>query len=306
MALNFFESSVNYISNPNSELHELQFSIIHLTSSIELMLKATLVEEHWSLVIDDLKEKNKNNFLSGDFKSININEALERVINICGCKIDDNKKVKLKRLFNDRNKIIHIGSSINREHAIAILIGTFSFIYDFVNESNLFELESDLGIRYKEIKDRIQNLDEFVTDRLNHIKNELKTDNVVVRCPNCLQLAIILNNDTKSCVFCREKFNNNDFITRYIYAFVEFDQFDMPYSTCPLCSEESAIYDEDNKATICLSCGENLNEYRQCIDCGELFLDDTNYSLCKSCIKDRFDNNRMLPAPDEPEDDYYE
>jgi hypothetical protein len=302
MALNFFESSVDYISNQNSKLHELQFSIIHLSSSIELMLKAILVEEHWSLVIDDLKEINKNKFLSGNFKSINVNEALERVSNICGCQIDDKKKRELKKLFNDRNKIIHIGSGLNREHAIAVLIGTYSFIYDFVNDSNLFELESALELRYKEIKDKIQKLDKFITDRLNHIKNDLKTDSVIVRCPNCWQQAVILESDSRSCLFCREKYNKSEFLSAYIESFIASDFFYHPFSTCPSCGEDYAICD-DNNSTICLSCGENLLDYRKCIECGELFSEDTNYSICNSCIKDRFDNDRMLPAPDFPEDE---
>jgi hypothetical protein len=303
MALNFFESSVDYISNQNSVLHELQFAIIHLTSSIELMLKARLVEEHWSLVIDDLKEMDEKKFLSGEFKSININEALERVINICGCKIGDKKKLELKRLFNNRNKIIHIGSGINREHAIALLIGTISFIYDFVEESELFVPESSLANRYREIKSKIHKLDKFVSDRLNHIKNDLKTDSIIVKCPNCWQKAVILNNDTRSCLFCRENFSNDDFISSYANSFVKYDLFDETFSTCPICDEESAIYNNDRNSTICLSCGKNLEDYRKCIDCGKLFSGNTSYPICNSCIKERFDSDRMLPAPDYPEDE---
>ena len=58
MALNFLESSVDYIREDKSTGAELQFSTIHLAASIELMFKACLIKEHWSLVIKDPKDIN--------------------------------------------------------------------------------------------------------------------------------------------------------------------------------------------------------------------------------------------------------
>ncbi len=265
MALNFLESSVDYIKEDKSSGVELQFSTIHLAASIELMLKACLIKEHWSLVINDLKDMNLSKFESGNFKSIGIDEAALRVRNICRCNID--KKI-IDRIKNERNKIIHIGSSVNQYQATANIVDSYSFIYDFTKEAALFEPESEHKHRFGEIKEKINTLQNFVANRLRHISNELKRHENVIRCPECWQNSVVFSEEKRSCLFCRTEFELEIFIEQYGDAFLSHDDIGIDFSACPNCGESSAVFAEEINSTICLFCNSNLNEYLRCIDCG--------------------------------------
>lgn len=304
MSLNFLESSVDYLSKTQCNSSELQFSIIHLASAVELMLKARLIDEHWSLVVENSKDLIKTKFESGDFKSINIDEAIERIDNICKFKVDEKNKKIISRLKKARNKIIHIGSSVNQDQAKAILVDTYSFIYDFLVDSNLYSQGSDLEYKFSEIRDKINKLEKFVTTRLNRIGHELKKHKNTLRCPDCWQQAIVFPDTNRDCLFCRKKYELNEFLELYCEAFLSFDELVDDISECPECGENSVVFAEELDCSICLSCGSNFNGYLRCIDCDILFVGDSNYPICPDCIRNRFDNDQMMPAPEYPEDEY--
>lgn len=302
MSLNFLESSVDYIKGDQSKLTELQFSTIHLVAAIELMLKARLVEEHWSLIIKDTNQLNQTKFKSGDFKSLNIDEAISRIVNVCGIKISDKNRKRIDRLKKERNKIIHIGSSVNQYQASSFIVDAYSFLYDFAIEARLFSQGSDLEIIFSEIKTKINNIEDFVTNRLNHIRNILVKHNNVINCPECWQKSVVFSEKSRDCLFCRKEFEIDDFVGLYCDTFFSFDFIGDIVSECPECGENSAIFAEEIGSVICLSCGSTIIGYLQCMDCGEFFYGDSNYPICPVCVRNRFDNDQMMPAPEFPED----
>ena len=203
-----------------------------------------------------------------------------------------------------RNKIIHIGGSVNQDQAKAILVDTYSFIYDFSEDSNLYSQGSDLEHKFFEIRDKINKLEKFVSTRLNRIGSELKNHKNTLRCPDCWQQAIIFSDNSRDCLFCRKKYELNNFIELYSEAFLSFDELVDDISECPECGENSVVFAEELDFPICLSCGSNLNGYLRCIDCAVLFVGDSKYPICPDCICNRSDHDQMMPAPEYPENEY--
>ncbi len=86
---------------------EPKYSVINFCAAIELLLKARLMHEHWSLVIATKNHPNIQDFKSGNFKSINFNDLIPRITSVSGEKISPEIASCFKELANHRNKMIH-------------------------------------------------------------------------------------------------------------------------------------------------------------------------------------------------------
>lgn len=95
---NILLSTGDIINRPNR-------AAVQIYTAIELILKARLCEEHWSLVVS--KNPDKDKFDSGDFISVTFEEACKRLEMI----VKDPVPPKAKNAFDDlrkiRNKIVH-------------------------------------------------------------------------------------------------------------------------------------------------------------------------------------------------------
>ncbi len=100
-ALDFFQRAIEEIED-NSK-----YSIIHFFSAIEIMLKARLLFEHWTLIFSDPKDANYQEFEKGNFISVNIHEAIKRIKNIINSHISTEAKTSFDNLRKHRNKLVH-------------------------------------------------------------------------------------------------------------------------------------------------------------------------------------------------------
>src|SRR4051794_28273927 len=87
------ENAVDFLER---SVHDLQagaskYSVIHFYSGLELMLKARLLYEHWSLCASDVDKADKARFAVGDFESIGLKEARDRLANVLNCKLADSE-----------------------------------------------------------------------------------------------------------------------------------------------------------------------------------------------------------------------
>jgi len=73
-------NAVAFLLKAAEELGESpRYSLIHLCSGLELLIKARLAHEHWSLVLEKPGTKSLAEVEQGDFKSVAFKDALERV-----------------------------------------------------------------------------------------------------------------------------------------------------------------------------------------------------------------------------------
>ena len=56
-----------------------KYSVIHFCAAVEMLLKARLMKEHWSLIVSKPEQANLAKFMAGDFASVTMDEARARI-----------------------------------------------------------------------------------------------------------------------------------------------------------------------------------------------------------------------------------
>lgn len=84
-----------------------KYSVIHFCAAVEMLLKARLMKEHWSLIVSKPDQANLARFTAGDFTSVTLEEARARIRDIAGEDIGDDAYASFRALANHRNKMVH-------------------------------------------------------------------------------------------------------------------------------------------------------------------------------------------------------
>lgn len=100
-ALDFLETSAKQIEKSPKQ------SLINFASAVEIFLKARLMIEHWSLVIDKPESAKIKDFRSGKSKTVTGAVAIQRLENIAGEVILRHEKDAFAEVAQHRNKLIH-------------------------------------------------------------------------------------------------------------------------------------------------------------------------------------------------------
>jgi hypothetical protein len=171
--LDFILSALDIIIEPKNDT-QIKYSILHLSAGIELIIKERLRNEHWTLIFENINSANTSDLASGDFQSVNLENALIRLENICGVLISEKDKQYLRELRKRRNKIEHFAFK-EIEPAIKSLVSkVLSTIFSFITES------FDHGLLTGKSQEQIETLrknskqfTEFVELRLAQIKDDI-------------------------------------------------------------------------------------------------------------------------------------
>jgi hypothetical protein len=84
-----------------------KFSTIHFASAIELFLKARLMKEHWSLLLDKPDQADKIAFFKGDAKTVSPEQTVDRLRKIAQVTITQDCREIFSKIAKHRNKMIH-------------------------------------------------------------------------------------------------------------------------------------------------------------------------------------------------------
>ena len=84
-----------------------KYSVIHFCAAVEMLLKARLMCEHWSLIVAKPNEANLDKFVEGDFISVTLSDARARLKDIAKEDISSDAYNSFRALANHRNKMIH-------------------------------------------------------------------------------------------------------------------------------------------------------------------------------------------------------
>ncbi|HEV2506812.1 MAG TPA: hypothetical protein VGV39_27310 [Mesorhizobium sp.] len=84
-----------------------KFSTVHFATAIELFLKARLMREHWSLLLDKPDQADKAAFFKGDAKTVTPDQTIERLRRIASVVIPPASREIFGNIAKHRNKMVH-------------------------------------------------------------------------------------------------------------------------------------------------------------------------------------------------------
>lgn len=100
-AFDFLERSIGEIKT------HPKYSVIHFATAVELLLKARLMHEHWSLVVERVSDADLVAFLSGKCRTVGPAEAIKRLGRVCSQNIPKDAATQFERITAHRNRMIH-------------------------------------------------------------------------------------------------------------------------------------------------------------------------------------------------------
>lgn len=246
------ENAFDFLFKAVSEIEgQPKYSVIHFYAAVELFVKARLMKEHWSLVISQRQEADWDKFIAGDFQSVTLTEAANKLKKVVLSGLSKAELEAFREVANDRNKMVHF---FHEAHS--------------VEESDKFKRD----IVKKQLKAWFflhqLLIDKWKAEFLPWDEKILELDNELRKLHEFLQ--VIFDN-------LKPKINENK-------------KKGILYEECPscgfeaqeLCEDENTIYEAQ-----CLVCGlieKSLNI--QCPDCGEtVTLKKEGFGQCQSCGK---------------------
>jgi hypothetical protein len=123
--LQLIESALEFIKRGADELEKQpKYSIINFATGIELMLKARLVKEHWSLVVEKSGDAILKDFQEGKTKTVTPREAMKRLRNVCNDPVPEDAQKAFEAIAEHRNRVMHFFHEVASGAAAPALLET--------------------------------------------------------------------------------------------------------------------------------------------------------------------------------------
>lgn len=301
--LDFVLSSANQLKQLTDAKEEktkkrlLKYSLLHLFSGIELILKYRLLQEHWTYVYADMNKADKQAFLGGDFQSASCEELFARLSKLCNIEIKQHLKDEVNKLKELRNKTMHfeVSGNVNaiENHINKNITFIIRFISDYITISDLSDEEQDL---LSEIKIVLKKLTKHYNNAIllaEKVAKERGISGCLETCMECGEAFLWKSEGSGECIFCGEKYDGEDLARLYLYeqGIDEYstvkDGGEYPCYTCPECGSHSFVISHDYDFARCFTCEiqYTTSEVAFCSWCNEPFIGDEESSggMCPSC-----------------------
>jgi len=278
-ALDFIDKGLSEFKEyEKNDIKLLKYVTLHVHAGIELILKARLINEHWSFVFKDLDKASQESYQNGDFISIDMVVAFKRLKNLCDIEIDAAFEQACNDLRKKRNKIDHFEMNESIETLIGCVVKVLVGIIDFLRTE--FD-EKSISAEENKILDRIKSYllenQKYILVKLTAIAPKLSTVENVIKCPQCGQKTFVLDEGEElcECYFCNYK--STDY-RKVADAYVENVLNISAYS----CAKDG----EPWPVTSCIECG--LDSFVDvpgnyiCFNCKKKF-EDEDVVKCEVC-----------------------
>jgi len=310
--LDYVESVVDHlVGNPTPR--DLKYAILHLAAAIEVILKARLGQEHWSLIFRTVDSAERSAFEKGDFESVGAAGAIDRLIKIVGLQFSDKDRVSIKRVIERRNRLQHHGLTASTQETQAVAVAALNFLIGFVDRQMRGEPgqeEAKVEATLNRIREALSGISNLVEIRMKSLKTQLEAHHFVLECPACGQEALVVD-DPCSCLFCLLRGEPEDIAKRYVEEVLLVTQYEVvkdggvwPISWCPSCERETLVAEGHYSAEArwyCFAEAERWThaEIEACGRCGEPTLvgdHDDGLAVCRSCLSYYLEAEPVLPA----------
>ena len=298
-AFDFIENATNRLANSDSNSLEIKYTILHLSSGLELLLKQPLVDQHWSLIFSNVDKASKLIYESGEFSSINIESIEFRLKGIHPLKTDDIRFDKVKELRKLRNRIEHFSAPLTKEQVVTLVFDCCNVAINLIDKFEILKSYPDIQEEYDSIIKNILKLEEFTKNRMEHIKPEIQEfeskNTIVIKCPRCHQTALPLYEDPRKCLFCKNSYDLEElpelWVEEFQYRTPQDELADPSLKECKECHEVRLLFMEMQERWICFNCEDSWlpSEISVCEICGTPFESRDYFSNeCNGCLMNRF------------------
>jgi hypothetical protein len=258
---------------------DAKYALVHLSTGIELLLKARLSQEHWALLFSNPDIATKQALESGDFVSVDAVVAIKRLCNISGCTISSEDLKHLRSLREHRNRAQHFAIDVEKAAAISMVAKSFDFSIRFIRAQVGALLDARGHEQVGEVLRALSDFEGFVQVRLRTASTTIAGAKKLVNCPDCWQDFLELGGGRNpKCHFCGYTDSAQAVAERAALEEVGIVQ-------CPVCRAANAMrctYFEVTSRWLCFACGEE-----GCFDFCE-------NETCKNVVSDA-DPNRFCP-----------
>lgn len=112
------ENALDFLTRSLEDLDQRpKYSVIHFYTAVELFLKARLIAEHWSLVVAKRQDPDVKKFESGDFQSVSLDEAAEKLDKVLQSPLTPAELSQFRALAKHRNRMVHFFHEAATPHA---------------------------------------------------------------------------------------------------------------------------------------------------------------------------------------------
>jgi len=246
------ENAFDFLFKAISEIEDQpKYSVIHFYAAVELFVKARLMNEHWALVVSQRQEADWDKFIAGDFQSVTLTEAANKLKKIVRSGLSKADIDAFKEVANDRNKMIHFFHAAHTEEEsgkfkrdiVKKQLKAWFFLHLLLTSKWKDEF-SPWSAKTAELDEELRKLHGYLQVIFDNLKPQIE------------------ENKKKGIL----------------------------YDECPSCGFESQELSEDENSIYeakCLVCGlveKSLNI--QCPECGEIVtLKEEGFGQCQSCGK---------------------
>lgn len=272
-ALDFLKMSINQLDKYP------KYSLINFYSSIELFLKARLMAEHWSLIVTKNQEPDWGKFVSGDFRSVTLKDAANRLEKIVKSGLSKNEFETFDMVSKHRNKLVHFFHDENiiddlklKHKIVSQQLSAWYFLHNLltIRWKNIF---SKWSSQISEIDKSLRKLQLFLKVVFENLSGEiesLKNEGIKFRiCPSCGFEAQHIDYITDAF------YNSNCKVCRLEQSIVEI--------VCPDCN--SPVIFENEGFTSCQNCGKIFEP----INLADIMEDESEVYLAKKDGDDSWD-----------------
>jgi hypothetical protein len=323
--LAFLHRSVAEMSAQPATMRSLSFAVVDLAAAVEVLMKARLVREHWTLICAEPDKVTTAQLLAGTAKTVTPDQAVTRLENVAGVAMTaGGHAARVKEIVNLRNRAIHFAMV---GIAPAGLQGPLGRGLDFVlwfldiefRDQGDEAVENLVEESIETLTTKVGQLKALVAERLASIAVELDAAELCVECPRCHQATLmLLSGEVSRCAFCLWKpIDGEDCAAEYAAAVLGSTYYeaiknggDWPVHSCTACGATSMVEGVEqlrpDPATMnageppcdwkapahwcCFSCGTiaDWTELEHCTRCSALTEtgNDEGVPVCANCWAD--------------------
>lgn len=296
--MDFLLSAFDHLSQREGEpgARDLKYAVLHLQAAVEVLLKARLIREHWSLVFSDPGKAKRTDYEKGSFHSCTVLGAVDRLNNIVSLQISKEQRQAISNLADTRNALTHLGHTSSVYAVESQAAHVLDFLLNFIHEELRPVLSKEgpfVETTMDDLRTRLGQVKALVKHRVQRIEGELRPfAGHTVQCPDCQQWALVLG-DEPLCHFCLTRFAPEEAAVWYAETHAATDQL----SICPSCDEHTVAVGASvakNKTAgldICFRCATDYTDWRVCELCSETLIPpDKEPPACDPCLTDYYEH----------------